>query len=506
MTALPPPATSARPWTRAAGRRPRPIASTAALAAVLLLAGCGSSSRAGSDWPLPNGDLAGTRAADADLNAANVPHLHVLWRFPLRSRPTFSGLVAATPVVAGNRVYVQDLDSNVVALDRDTGRQVWSHLFHSASGGPNGVSVAGGKVYGNTSTASFALDAKTGALVWRRPLTTTKQPITIAPAVAEGVVVTSTPGASPGGRGELIALDASNGRVLWRFDTVAEPWPHPKLTNGGGAWQTPTVDSSGHVWVGTANPNPWGGSKAFPNGGMYPGPVRWTDALLELDLHSGKLVWGVQVTPHDVRDHDFQDPPVLTGSLVVGAGKAGRVIAWDRTTHARVWSAAVGVHRNDTGPLPAKQVSVCPGLLGGVETPLAVADGRVFAPVVDLCFPESALGTSLAGFLTADYASGRGELAALDLKTGRRLWTRQLASPDFGCATVSQDVVFTATYAGTILALRASTGEVLWRATARAAINACPAVAGKLLIVAAGATYTRPRRDHDEVVAYAPAS
>jgi len=481
------------------------MTSTAALAAVLVLAGCGSS-YPGSGWPLPNGDLAGTRAVDAGLDSTNVPHLHVLWRFPLRSKPTFSGLVAATPVVAGERVYVQDLDSNVFALDRDTGRPVWRHLFRSQSGGPNGVAVASGRIYGNTATAAFALDATTGKLVWKRRLTTPKQPITIAPAVAQGVVVTSTTGASPGGRGAVVALDAGDGHVLWRFDTVAEPWAHPKLANGGGAWQTPTVDSSGHVWVGTANPNPWGGSKAFPNGGMYPGPVRWTDSLLELDLHTGALVWGEQVTPHDVRDYDFQDPPVLTGSLVVGAGKGGNVIAWNRSTHERVWTAPVGVHRNDTGPLPAKQVSVCPGLLGGVETPLAVADGRVFAPVVDLCFPESALGTSLAGFLTADYASGRGALAALDLKTGRRLWTRQLDSPDFGCATVSRDVVFTATYAGAVLALRASTGEVLWRANARAAINACPAVAGKLLIVAAGAAYTKPRTEQDEVVAYAPPS
>lgn len=126
-------------------------------------------------------------------------------------------------------------------------------------------------------------------------------------------------------------------------------------------------------------------------------------------------------------------------------------------------------------------------------------------PVVNLCFPESSRGTSATKLLTTDYAAGRGELAALDLRTGRRLWTRRLGSPDFGCATVSRDVVFTSTYAGTILALRASTGEVLWRATAPAAVNACPAAVGRLLIVAAGAAYPRARVEHDEVVAYAPA-
>jgi outer membrane protein assembly factor BamB len=160
---------------------------------------------------------------------------------------------------------------------------------------------------------------------------------------------------------------------------------------------------------------------------------------------------------------------------------------------------------HDAGPLRARPTTVCPGLLGGVETPLAVSNGRVFVPVVDLCFTESALGTSLSSFLTTNYAEARGALVALDLRTGRRLWSHPLASADFGCATVSHDVVFTDTYAGTILALSAKDGSVLWRARAPAAVNACPAAAGRLLVVAAAAAYPLPRDELYEVVAYAPA-
>lgn len=474
------------------------------------LSGCGGGSSrpraaAPADWPLPNGDLAGTRVATSSLDSWNVGRLRVVWRFRLNAASTFSGLASSTPIVVGDRVYVQDLQSNVFALERATGKLVWQHRFGRASGGPNGVTYAGGRLYGNTDVASFALDARSGRLDWLRRLTTMRQPLTIAPAVAPGLVVTSTTGASPGGRGTIVALDAATGRVRWRFDTIEAPWPHPKLANGGGAWYTPTVDAAGNVWVGTANPNPWGGSRAFPNGGMYPGPVRYTDSLLELDGRTGRLLWSDQVTPHDVRDYDFQDPPLLTGKLVVGAGKAGRVIAWDRVTHRRLWSTAVGLHRSDLGPLPLAPTSVCPGLLGGVETPMAVAGGRVFVPVVDLCFTESAFGTSLAGFLTADYTKGRGALTALDLHTGRPLWTHRLASANFGCATVSHDVVFTVSYAGTILALKTSDGSELWRGAAPAAVNACPAVAGRLLIVAAGAAYPKPRTQSYQVVAYAPA-
>jgi alcohol dehydrogenase (cytochrome c) len=179
------------------------------------------------------------------------------------------------------------------------------------------------------------------------------------------------------------------------------------------------------------------------------------------------------------------------------------VVAWNRKTGARAWSTPVGLHRNDLGPLPAEPVLVCPGLLGGVETPLAVSAGRVFVPVVQLCFHESSRGTSLGRFLTTDYAKGRGAFVALDATTGKRLWSRALPSPDFGCATVSHDVVFTATYAGTLLAYDAATGRELWHARVPAAINGCPAVAGKQLVIAAAAAYPEPRTQANEVVAYA---
>jgi outer membrane protein assembly factor BamB len=493
----------------------RPVADAAAVTlavtVAVLAASCGGAANRTpaqpaqlAAWPMPNGDLAGTRVAQSSIDSSNVGTLHVLWRFRLQAESTFSGLASATPLIVGSRVFVQDLDSNVFALDRGTGKLLWRRRFNRPSGGPNGVTYADGRIYGNTEIASFALDARSGRLLWLRSLTTARQPITIAPVVAGGLVVTSTTGAAPGGRGTIIALDASTGNVRWRFDTIARPWLHPRLANGGGAWYTPTVDAQGNVWAGTANPNPWGGSKAFPNGGMYPGPVRHTDSLIELDGTTGHLLWAEQVTPHDVRDYDFQDPPVLTGSTVVGAGKAGRVVAWDRATHRRLWSTPVGEHRNDVGPLPSAPTTVCPGLLGGVETPLAVAGGRVFVPVVDLCFTESALGTSLASFLTVDYTKARGALVALELGTGRLLWSHSLASADFGCATVSHDVVFTDTYAGTILALSAKDGRVLWHARTPAALNACPAVAGRLVVVAAAAAYPAPRAERYEVVAYAP--
>ena len=90
-------------------------------------------------------------------------------------------------------------------------------------------------------------------------------------------------------------------------------------------------------------------------------------------------------------------------------------------------------------------MTVCPGLLGGAETPMASADGRMFVPVVDLCFPESAFGSRGFRFYATDYSKGTGELVASAVSTGSRLWRRRFPSPNFGCATVAGKVVYTAT-------------------------------------------------------------
>ncbi len=146
-------------------------------------------------------------------------------------------------------------------------------------------------------------------------------------------------------------------------------------------------------------------------------------------------------------------------SVLFGAGKAGLVIAWDSSTHKRLWETAVGVHRNDRGPLPRRPVSVCPGLFGGVETPMAYAGGRLFVPVVDLCMRGSSVGYEPLDQVNVA-ARGRGELVALDAATGHEVWTRHLPQANFGCATVANGVVFTATFDGTVYGFDASDGRI----------------------------------------------
>src|SRR5581483_10997280 len=181
--------------------------------------------------------------------------------------------------------------------------------------------------------------------------------VDVAPEVAGGAVFASTVGLPPNGHGSLYALDAATGRLRWRLDTIKGRWAVPREAGGGGAWYPPSVDG-GDVFWGTANPLPFGGTPSHPNGGAYAGRALYTDSLLVVDAHRGVIRWYDQVTRHDVRDYDFQLPPIILAdgrrSLVVGAGKAGIVIAWDRGTHRRLWRIRVGLRRHDTGRLPAR--------------------------------------------------------------------------------------------------------------------------------------------------------
>jgi outer membrane protein assembly factor BamB len=480
----------------------------AAAALVLLGAGTTLAGRAtvpNQPWTSANGGVAGQRAASVTaLDARTISRLRVRWRFRLTAHGSQFGAITSNPIIRGNTVYVQDSASSVYALDGRSGALLWKHRFAAPNDGPNGLAVSGSRVYGATDTTVIALDAASGRSVWSRRLVKPfEQFVGIAPVVDRGRVYVSTEGFAPGGRGALYALSADTGAVVWRFQTIKEPWSQPQA-GGGGAWYPLSVDESGNVYAGIANPGPWGGSKALPNGAVFAGPALYTDSLVVLAGGTGKLLWFDQVTRHDVRDYDFALSPVLADvggrRVVFGAGKAGRVVAWDRTTHARIWSRAVGTHLHDLGPLPMRRTTVCPGFLGGVLTPMAYAAGRLFVPVVELCSRESAVTTPSA--FARPPAEGTGILVALDAATGKSVWQRRLGSAPFGCATIARDAVIVPTYAGQVVAFAASSGRTLWHVRLPDGNNSCPGVGSDLLVVGAGAPYPGIAHPVAELVAY----
>lgn len=493
------------------GRSGRAAIALAAMLVVVAgaLAACGSSSGGGGSAEFkgdayPGVDLSNTRFAKGTIDSSNANRLEEAWALPLTAKSTF-GSYASTPVVANGVIYSQDLSSNVQAISLESGSVLWEKKFEENDQGPNGVVVAEGRVFGATPSKAFALNQENGEEIWSTPLLKSGsgegESIDMAPGYHEGMVYVSTTPTNAsasypaGGVGILWALDAKTGKKAWHFNTVPNSlWGDPKTNSGGGLWYPPSFDSKGFMYFGTGNPAPFPGSSGKPWGASRPGPNLYTDSMVKLNAKTGKMAWYYQVTPHDLYDWDFQDPPILVSSggreLAIGAGKSGIVVAIDAETGKPVWKTPVGKHnghdedgllamRGETSKL--KDGEVIPGTLGGVIAPMAANKTTVFAPIVNHSIEVTGGGTEIS-----EASSASGEVAAIDIKTGKIEWTKSLEAPAYGSATAVNDLVFVTGSNGAVYALDAKTGGEVWQGALPAGTNAGVTVSGNTVLAPAG--------------------
>jgi outer membrane protein assembly factor BamB len=481
------------------------VVGVAAIAVVVVLATGGS---AASDALLkgsgyPNVDTSNTRYVGGPIKSSNVTGLAAAWTVPATAKSQY-GSYSSAPIVSGGAVYSQDLDSNVQAIDLKTGRVLWTKTYESPDQGPNGLVVQGGRVYGATTTAAFALDQKTGRQLWSVTLVRNEhEGIDMAPGYHNGIVYVATvPGNTNEfykgeGVGILWALDGRTGAKLWHFNTAPNSlWSaeNVSINSGGGLWYTPAFDSQGFMYVGTANPGPFTGTTQFPWGASRPGPDLYTDSIVKLNATTGRLQWYYQLTPHDLYDWDLQDPPILATAgarrVVIAAGKGGVVIALDALTGKLLWKRDVGIHnghehdnlyalKGEYSKLKTPE-TVYPGSLGGVIAPMATNGSQVFVPVVNHPVTVVAQGEN------QEEGPISGELVALNIATGAVEWDQKLASAAFGAASAVNDLVFATSFNGTLYALQDATGNVVWQTTLPAGTNTGVAVAGDTVVAPAG--------------------
>jgi len=375
------------------------------------------------------------------------------------------------------------------------------------------VAVAGGVVYGDTSTSVFALNAATGKVVWNDTslLNGGQGSFEIQPAVAGGrVYLASAYGSGPGG-GILLALDAATGKELWTFNTVTGGQPAGVKSLGlgaAGAWETPLVGTDGSVTFGVGNPyQSIGQAISHPSRDLY------TDSEVNLDAATGKLRWYYQAVPNDFRDWDIQLSPIATvvhgAPAIISGGKMGDVYAFTASSGALLWKAPVGVHNghdNDSALMLSHQLTIKlpytyePGAIGGVLTNMAVAGGSVYLATLDVPFIETKLsevnGTGAGGV--------SGEIEALNLATGAVEWDTKVPTLPLGATTVSNDLVFTTLYNGELLALNRATGAIVYRHALPTSTNSPIAVAGNFVIVPAGGPAITKKGDggNAQLVAY----
>ena len=320
-------------------------------------------------------------AARAGITAATAPRLKLKWAYG------FAGVNSARsqPAVLGGRVFVASESGDVVALDAKRGCTYWT--YHAQAGIRTAVSVgpyqsanANGRVlsagfavyFSDGSATAYAIDATTGKEIWHRkvddhPYARATGSLTLY----QNRVYVPTAGVGEEGqggtpryecctfRGSVTALDASTGAVIWKSYTITEaPKPRAKNANGvqtwgpagAGVWGAPTVDAARRaIYITTGN--------------NYSGPVTPTsDAIIALDMETGKIRWSFQPTTNDVwtggcrptnpadsncpealgPDHDFSISPLLTKGpngrdVVIALQKSGMAYAVDPDKGTKVW-------------------------------------------------------------------------------------------------------------------------------------------------------------------------
>jgi polyvinyl alcohol dehydrogenase (cytochrome) len=429
---------------------------------------------AGPAWNGWGADTGNTRfqtAKAAGLSADQVPHLKLKWAFGFPTGLSTYG----QPTIVSGRVFIASDNGYVYSLDAQTGCVYWSFQAKAAMRTAITVGTITGRgdskyaaYVGDQKANVYAIDAQTGKLLWTRLVDdhmTARDPG--APTLADGrlfVPVSTFEEFSASDplypcctfQGSVVALDANTGQKIWKTYTIDErPTPVKKNSkgtqlwapSGGSVWNSPTVDRKRHaVYFGTGD------------GQTDPAPET-TDAVMALDINTGKRIWFHQGTandaflgacdddaanrsencpPHQGPDWDFGSSAMLRTlpnghRLLVAGQKSGTVFAFDPDRNgAVVWSTSV--------------------LLPDQKPPSS--------------FGEIVYGGAIDN-RNAYFALRSGRVIALELETGKPVWS--VPWGESGAVTLSAaitgipGVLFVGDWDGKLKALSTSDGRVLWQ-------------------------------------------
>jgi quinohemoprotein ethanol dehydrogenase len=315
----------------------------------LLLAACSSPApemKIGpDDWANPGGDQGKSHHSKlTDITPANIGTLGFAWQAELGT----NRVLEATPVVIDGIMYTSGVAGRTYAFDAATGQALWRfepevdmqvNRTVCCDQANRGVAVARGKVFVSALDGMmYALDAKTGKVVWKTDAVTDHERgynSTGAPEVAGDVVVIGNGGAEYDVRGYVSAFDTETGKLKWRFwvvprDPKLGPQDHPDLeaaiktwdpdsrwdVGGGGApWDAINFDpETGLVLVGTGNGGPYHTARRSPKGGDQ----LYLSSIVAIDATTGRLKWHYQEVPGDNWDFTATQPMILTHMKVDG--------------------------------------------------------------------------------------------------------------------------------------------------------------------------------------------
>jgi polyvinyl alcohol dehydrogenase (cytochrome) len=439
---------------------------------------------AGPRWTGWGQNTSNTRFQDgtgAGLTAADVPKLKLKWAFAFPGDLQSYG----QSTIAGGRVFVGSWGGKVYSLSAATGCIHW--FFDAGQGVRSAISVGrvGNRdiaVFGDAQANLYAVDAATGRLLWKTDVDDFPVGrISGSPTLHNGRIYVGTAsgeeasGANPTYecckyRGSVVAVNAADGKVLWRTYTVDEPKPQKKNAigtqlwgpSGAPVWSAPAIDERlNRLYVTTGN------NYSDP-------PTSMSDAFLALDMDSGKILWSKQMTEKDAYtaacrlpdktncaesngpDFDFSSSPILLSlangrRMLVAGQKSGIVHALDPDKGGEVlWQTRVGRG----------------GTMGGVQWGSAADQSNVYVALSDI----GRVMLNYSNSTDADPKQGGG-MFALRLEDGERVWytpppgcgTRQRCSPAQSAAVSAiPGVAFSGSVDGHMRAYATKDGAIIW--------------------------------------------
>jgi len=434
----------------------------------------------------------------ASIQALSGATGELLWQY---TRPLPDGLHNGREArmkslaIYGDSLYAPTPDGHVIALEIKTGKLIWDHEVVSRDQGMHEGEIDG---------VPFHLNG--------------------GPIVAKGKVIIGTSlGINTGGGNFIVGLDAATGKEAWRFSTIARPgepggdsWNGAPFEQrfGGGVWTSGSYDPARNlVYFGTGNTYDIG-TLMLPQARTGESKdALYTDSTLALDPGTGKLVWHSQHMKRDVWDLDWVfEQSLLTlpvngkpTELVVTGGKTAIFVAMDRATGKYVFSRDLGLQNIVTAidpvtgeettnpalePEPGKTKLLCPNSNGARNWPTTAfnpASYILYVPLVETCAdyswkPRNAAEIAAGGndiqFATRPRPDGDGKfgrIEAINLATGRVLWThRQRAPLASSLLTTAGGLVFAGDQERFFSAYDAATGTLLWRTTLNAVPNSSP--------------------------------
>jgi len=493
------------------------------------------------DWVMPTGNYANHRYSELkQINAQNVGKLQVAWTFSTGVLRGHEG----GPLVIGDVMYVHGPFPNpVFALDlNNDGKILWKY---EPKQDPNvipvmccdtvnrGLAYADGKIFLNQAdTTLVALDAKTGMVVWeaKNGDPSKGETGTAAPMVIKDKVFAGISGGEFGVRGSLTAYNLKDGKRAWRAysvgpddemlidpqkttqlgkpvgkDSSLTTWQGDQWKIGGSTtWGWYSYDPQLNlIYYGSANPSTW-------NPKQRPGDNRWSMTIFARDPDTGMAKWVYQMTPHDEWDFDGINEMILADQNIGGTTRKtlvhfdrngfgytldrtnGELLVAEKYDPAVNWATKVDMDKNSQSygrPIVDSRYStehqgedvntkgICPAALGSKDQqPAAFSPqtGLFYVPTNHVCMDYEPFkvsytaGQPYVGATLSMYPpsgqSNMGNFIAWDARTGKIAWSnKEQFSVWSGALATAGDVVFYGTLEGYLKAVDAKTGKELYK-------------------------------------------